>query len=93
MVSFDSICFVNKDFLFSFKVPKNAESLKNIGDYCVKTRTKEANCAKMLDLLKQKFQGCQQISKDNDNECINFKNMFCTAFKDFPCCADVRFFI
>ena len=50
---------------------------------------REVNCQKMLDLIKEKFQVCQKISKENDTDCKKFNQQFCTAFKSFPCCTDV----
>lgn len=70
------------------QIPNSADKLKEIGDFCVKTKTKEPRCDTMLKLLKDKFKVCEKKPK-TDNECQTFKIQFCTAYTNFPCCPDV----
>ena len=74
----------------SQKIPEDATKLKDIGQYCLKIKTKDVNCDKMLSMLKEKFKSCEKMPK-TDNECQTFKVNFCTAFKTFPCCPDVKY--
>jgi hypothetical protein len=83
--------------LFNFffktkKVPKDAESFKIIGEYCLTTKKIVKNCVDMLDLLKKKLKNCQTIKNSNTEECKQFNGNFCGAFPSFPCCAEVNIF-
>lgn len=68
-------------------IPNDAEKLKKIGNYCLRTKQRDQNCDKMLTLLKEKFKYCEKMPKSN-TECQTFKINFCTAYPGFPCCAD-----
>lgn len=76
------------NFFSNFKIPNDAEKLKKIGNFCLKTKTKDLNCETMLRLLKEKFKNCEKKPK-TDTDCQTFKVQFCSAFTNFPCCADV----
>ena len=65
--------------------------MKEIGNYCLKTKQKEANCENMLKLLKDKFKTCEKKPK-TDTDCQTFKFQFCSAYTNFPCCPDVKMF-
>ncbi len=69
-------------------IPKSSEKLKQIGNFCLKQKTKHANCEKMLVLLRTKFKTCEKAPKTNA-DCQSFKMDFCSAFTNFPCCVDV----
>lgn len=72
------------------KIPNNADRLKEIGEFCLKTKTKNTKCDTMLKMLKDRFKTCEKKPK-SDNECQSFKINFCTAYNNFPCCPDVCF--
>ncbi|CAF0775527.1 unnamed protein product [Brachionus calyciflorus] len=69
-------------------IPKSAEKLKQIGNYCLKIKHRDQNCDIMLALLKEKFKICEKKPK-TDSDCQIFKIQFCSAFENFPCCPDV----
>lgn len=69
-------------------LPNDAKKLKEIGDYCLKSKGKDQNCDTALNMLKTRFKSCDKASK-SDRECTDFKINFCSAFSKFPCCPDI----
>lgn len=74
-----------KFLFFRLKLPEDENTMRAIGNYCVKPNVKDKNCDKMLVLLKEKFKTCEKLP-GNDSACQSFKLKFCSAYPQFPNC-------